>query len=307
MASGSHDQTRRQQRKHRARAIILALIAIAGGLAGCSPVGLFNAVVPYDAGADRIGEAIAYGPHPRHRLDIYAPPGAKNRPVVLFLYGGSWRMGERGEYAFVGRALAARGFVVAVADYRLVPQTRFPGFVEDAARALGWLGRNAEQYGGSPRNMFLMGHSAGAQIALLAALDRRYLDAAGVPQASLAGAVGLSGPYDFFPFDVPASIKAFAHWPRPAETQPITFASAAAPPVLLATGDQDDTVRPGNTRALADRLRSAGAPVEEKTYPGVGHAGTLVGIARPFRGRAPILDDVADFIRRRSQASGKGR
>ncbi|MFZ4532160.1 MAG: alpha/beta hydrolase, partial [Alsobacter sp.] len=111
------------------RLLLLGLGAVPA-LASCSAVGAFNAVVPVDSGADRVAEGIAYGAHPRQRLDIYSSSGAaagrRPAPVVIFVYGGSWTGGRRAEYAFVGRALASRGIVTAVVDYRLVPEVRFP-------------------------------------------------------------------------------------------------------------------------------------------------------------------------------------
>ena len=273
-------------------------LSILAGLivAGCSPLGLFDTVVPKDGGVAKLGSGIAYGPDPRQRLDVYAPRRGDGtpRPVVVFFYGGSWNSGTRTGYAFVGRALAAQGFLVVIPDYRLVPQVRYPAFVEDGAAAVRWTKTHAARLGGDPARIVVMGHSAGAYIAAMLAVDDRWLRQ---DKAVIRGFVGLAGPYDFAPFDVDASRAAFGDWPRPAETQPVTWAGAGDPPARLLTGADDMTVRPRNSEALAAKLRAGGVRVDLRRYPGVGHVGLLLALARPFRGRAPVLNDVAAFVR----------
>lgn len=278
-------------RKRRAGLAVAALLATAG----CTPLSFFDTVVPKDRGGVLRASGLAYGADPRQRLDVYVPrrPSAAPRPVVVFFYGGSWNSGNRAGYAFVGRALAARGFVVVIPDYRLVPAVRYPAFVEDGADAVRWAEAHAAGYGGAANRLVLMGHSAGAYIAAMLAVDDRWL---GPARANVKGLVGLAGPYDFAPFDVDASRAAFGDWPRPAETQPVTHAGAGDPPALLAFGEDDRTVRPRNSEALAARLRTGGVRVELRGYPKVGHVGLLLALARPFRGRAPVLDDVTRFI-----------
>jgi acetyl esterase/lipase len=264
-------------------------------LGGCTPLGAFNALVPKDGGAQRVASGLPYGEGPRRMLDVYAPPGAKDRPVIVFFYGGSWNTGERARYSFLGRALAARGFVTVVPDYRLVPEVTYPGFVEDGAAAVRWVRENARAYGGDGERIVLAGHSAGAYIAAMLAVDGRWL---GSDRAAVRGLVGLAGPYDFAPFTVASSQAAFGRWPKPAETQPVTWADASAPPSLLLTGADDTIVRPRNSDALAARLRAAGVAVEVKRYASIGHVGILTAVARPFRGKAPVVDDMATFAQR---------
>jgi dipeptidyl aminopeptidase/acylaminoacyl peptidase len=118
-----------------------------------------------------------------------------------------------------------------------------------------------------------------------------------VPRSAIRAFAGLSGPYDFFPFDVAASIDAFGEAPDPRATQPITFAGAGDPPSLLVTGDADQTVGVHNSENLAALLRRAGVPVELEIYPGLSHADTLLALSRPLRDDAPVLSDVAGFFR----------
>jgi acetyl esterase/lipase len=215
-------------------------------------------------------------------------------PIIIFVYGGSWQSGDKDGYGFVGRALAARGFLVAVPDYRLVPQVRYPGFVEDNAAAVRWVIANAARFGGDPSRIVLVGHSAGAYNAAMLALDPRWL---GTDRRVVKGFAGLAGPYDFLPLDGPTTRAAFGRERDLATTQPVNFASADDPPVLLLHGTDDTTVYPRNSQRLQTRLAQAGVDARLKLYPGVGHVGILTAVARPFRGRAPVLDDTVDFAR----------
>jgi len=276
--------------------------ALAGAASACSVPRLFNTLAPRDSGGRRAATSLSYGEGPRRTLDVYVPDApvavGRKRPLLVFLYGGSWANGEKAIYPFVGTSFAARGYVTVIPDYRLVPEVRFPEFVQDGAAAVRWAVDNAARFDADPQRLALLGHSAGAYIAMMLALDRRFLTAAGVAPERVRAAAGLAGPYDFLPFDVDSSRNAFGRWPEPAQTQPISFARADAPPLLLATGDNDDTVRPRNSYALAERQRAMGAEAEVKTYPGVDHTGIVLALSRPFRGRASVLRDVVDFFRR---------
>lgn len=275
---------------------------IASAASACSTAGVFNALAPRDAGGRRVATSLSYGEGPRRTLDVYAPderPAAgRKRPLLVFLYGGSWADGDKSIYPFVGTTFAARGYVTVIPDYRLAPEVRFPGFVEDCAAAVRWAVDNAATYDADPERLFLLGHSAGAYNAMMLALDRRFLEAAGVEPVRVKAAAGLAGPYDFYPFDVAASQNAFGAFPDPEQTQPITFARADAPPLFLGTGDNDDTVQPRNSYALAQRQRALGAEAEVKTYAGVDHTGIVLALSRVFRGRAPVLSDVLSFFAR---------
>ncbi|MDR6115752.1 MULTISPECIES: alpha/beta hydrolase [unclassified Sphingomonas] len=275
----------------RRAALWLALGLMIGA---CSPLKTFDALVPKDGEARRVATGLAYGRDARQVLDIYAPRlgAAGSKPVIVFFYGGSWNSGTRSGYAFVGRALAAQGFVVVIPDYRLVPNVRYPAFVEDGAVAVRWAEANVGSFGGDPRRIVLMGHSAGGYIAAMLAVDDRWL---GPDRSAVRGLVGLAAPYDFAPFDVDVSRAAFGAWPRPEETQPVHWAGAGDPPALLLVGGEDRTVPPRNSETLANRLRTGSVPVTLRTYPKLGHVGMILSVARPFRGRAPVIADVAAF------------
>ncbi|MDE2608299.1 MAG: alpha/beta hydrolase, partial [Burkholderiales bacterium] len=120
-----------------------------GCLAACSPLRTIDRLTPDNT--YHLSAGIAYGPLARQKLDIYAPLGAtRPTPVVVFFYGGNWDSGARGEYRFVGEALAARGITAVIADYRLYPQVVYPAFVEDSARAVAWTLAHIGSYGGDP-------------------------------------------------------------------------------------------------------------------------------------------------------------
>ncbi|RJY10401.1 alpha/beta hydrolase [Aurantiacibacter aquimixticola] len=280
---------------------VVLLLAIGVSYA-VSPLHTFDTLVPKDGDSTRIAEGIPYAEGPRRKLDIYAPtqPSADQLPVIVWFYGGSWNSGSRQGYEFVGRALAAHGFVVVVPDYRLVPEVRFPAFVEDGAAAVRWVQATIGDYGGNGDAIVLGGHSAGAYIAAMLANDPRWL---GEDREAIAGMVGLAGPYDFAPFDSDASIAAFGQWPDAADTQPVTFADAGAPPALFLTGTEDTTVMPRNGEALAARLTEQGVEAEARAYPDVDHIDIIIALSRPLRGRAPVLRDVADFARRVTEAN----
>lgn len=266
---------------------------VLGWLAACSPLNTFNALVPKDGGVAQVVRDAPFGSDPRQRIDVYAAKrDAASRPIVVFLYGGSWNSGSKRGYGFVGRAFAARGFVVAIPDYRLVPQVRFPAFLEDNAAAVRWVRAHAAQFGGDRDRIVLIGHSAGAYNAAMLALDPRWL---GADRSAIRGWAGLAGPYDFLPLSGKVTPATFGGAADPVQTQPVTFAGAGDPPTLLATGDRDTLVLPRNSDALAARLTAAGVPVTRLRYPGVGHVGLVTALARPFRGKAGVLDDTVAF------------
>lgn len=283
-------------------AIAIALV-IGGLLAFTSPprlLSLYDGAAGGGTGARQAAEGLAFGNHGQ-TLDIWAPANASagSLPVVIFWYGGGWAKGDRAAYAFAGRALAKEGFLVVIPDYRKVPQVLFPAFLEDGAEAAAWVQDNIAEHGGDPQRVAFMGHSAGAYQAVMLALDGQWLTAAGVDPATVKAAVGLSGPYDFYPFDKPRSIAAMGQWPRPLETQPIEYARKDAPPLLLVTSEGDETVRPKNANNLAAKLRALGAPVEVKNYGPLDHEEVVMALSKPFRSKGPVLAHSAAFLRER--------
>lgn len=257
-----------------------------------------NAITPSE-GAARIAD-IPYGERDRQRLDLYVPPAVgPGAPVLVFFYGGSWTSGDRGDYRFAGTAFAARGYITAIPDYRVHPDVTYPAFIEDGAAAVAALPAILAARGlPADGPLILAGHSAGAHIAMMLALDDRWLGARGLsPCRDVAAVLGLAGPYDFLPMTGRSVIAAFGEAANTAETQPITHAGRGDPPAVLLTGLADVTVLPRNTRALASALRAAGTPASVFTYDGVGHAALVAALAAPLRGTAPVLEDADAGLR----------
>ena len=275
------------------------LLAPIAGLmaAACSPLGLLNSLGPRDGGVRRVARDIAYGDDPRQRLDLYAPTAPGTYPVLVFFYGGGWDSGSRDLYGWAAQALAAQGFVVALPDYRVVPQVVFPAFIEDAAVATAKAADVAAAYGGDPERVGVLGHSAGAHLALMISLDRRYMQAVDRP-GLIRAAAGLAGPYDFLPFDVGASRNAFGRAPDPTLTQPVTFVRPDAPPIWLGHGTADVVVHAEDTTILDQRMKAVGGRSEAKLYPGLDHADLIATFSPLFRKKATILADVSGFFHR---------
>jgi acetyl esterase/lipase len=266
--------------------------------AACAPLSLFATFSPTDPAAREVHDA-AFGPEAYQRLDVYGPPrmpGQDAAPIAVFFYGGSWDSGRRQDYSWVGKALASRGFVTVVPDYGLYPKVRYPVFLQDGALAVRWAQDHAKAFGGDPNRIVLVGHSAGAYNAAMIALDERYLKAAGVDPSHIRALAGLSGPYDFLPLDDRIARRTFGEAKDLPRTQPVSFVRADAPPAFLATGDRDTIVYPRNTVTLSALLRAKGAVVEEKHYPDVDHINMVLALSRLFRGKAPVLKDMTDFL-----------
>jgi acetyl esterase/lipase len=279
-----------------ARGLALLLL-LSVSMTGCSIGGVLAALTP---GGASVRSDIPYGTHPRQQLDVYLPaPADASGFLVVFFYGGSWNSGSRSLLAFVGEALASRGHVAVLPDYRLYPEVRYPDFLEDSAAATRWAIRQAEALGADPRRIVLAGHSAGAYNAAMLAFDDRWLKAEGVePRDHVAGFAGLAGPYEFLPIINPEVQPVFHHPDVPPGTQPIEHVDATAPPTWLGVAPEDELVDPQrNSGQLAERLRAAGVPAEVVAYEGTSHI-TLVGMmSGPLRWWAPVLEDIDGFVR----------
>jgi len=277
-----------------------AVAAVAGMLSACSAItfGIANAPAsfgPFERKAD-----IAYGAGKRQRLDVYVPDGVSasqpsDRPVVVFWYGGSWKNGSKADYRFVGASLAERGFITVLPDYRLYPEVKFPAFLDDAARAVAWVQEHAQELGGNPRRIVLMGHSAGAHTAAYLALNHEFLAKRGAKPEWIAGLVGLSGPYALAP-NTPTLHRIFAPPWGESDWQPVRFVSPKAPPAFLAHGMDDGWVAVEQTEELRDALQAKGVRVKTELYRNTGHGATVAGFSKPARGSAPTLEQTVDFL-----------
>lgn len=260
-----------------------------------------NNIIPGDNNAKLLVENQIYDPDLGLGLNIWAPTdvAADSLPVVIFIYGGGWRDGSKDQYGFAGRALAHRGYMVVLADYRLYPAVQFPDFLEDSAKAVSWVHDNIEQWGGDPERIFLSGQSAGAYNVMMLALDRQWLGRMGKSPDLIKGVAALAGPYDFYPFGTETTQNSFGSYHDPKMTQPINFARANAPPLWLSTGVDDEQVKPRNSRKLRDKILELGGEAEYKEYPDMDHIEIMMALAKPFRSKGPVLDDMIAFFESR--------
>src|SRR5256714_10968855 len=141
--------------------------------------------------------------HERQVLDVYSPPNAKNLPVVFWIHGGGWQAGDKSSVQIKPKVFVQKGFVFVSTNYRLLPEVDMATIFRDIARSIRWVHEHIAEYGGDPRRLFIMGHSAGAQLAALVCIDERYLKAEGLSLAIVKGCV----PVDGDTFDVPAIIE----------------------------------------------------------------------------------------------------
>ena len=278
---------------------IICVVVFCGGLLyHFAALKVFNFVVPKDQSSQLRAANIAYGPSPHQRLDIYEPKSnTGNLPILIFVHGGSWTAGNQTDYGFVGRTFAAKGYLTLVMSYRSLPEGAYPDFIVDVAEAVKWATFNAANYGGDQKKVFLVGHSAGAYNVALATLDEHYFRDVGTDLSVIKGVATLAGPFDFLPLDSPSTIATFGHVKDLAATQPINFARADAPPFLLLYGLKDKTVYPKNSRSLQAHLVATGAKATLIEYENVTHVGILLDLAKPLRGKAPVLEDIISFFK----------
>jgi len=273
----------------------LGLIALVLLLGSCSTTEHLFANAPTVLARVEHRSDLPYGELPRQHLDVYSPPHAVMRPVVIFWYGGSWVEGSKASYRFVGTTLAQRGFVAVLPDYRLYPQVTFPAFDEDGARAVAWVEQHVQEHGGDPQHIILMGHSAGGHTAAFLAFNHAFLKRFGADPRCIAGLVGLSGTYVLEP-DPGVERAAFPAPYTERDWQPIQFVDAQAPPTLLLHGADDRDVLPEEALQLREALERNHVRVELHIYPHRGHGDTVASFAALTSWRTPAVSQTAAFI-----------
>tara|TARA_B100001057_G_scaffold259112_1_gene259305 strand:+ start:3464 stop:4315 length:852 start_codon:yes stop_codon:yes gene_type:complete len=277
---------------------LLTLIVALGTLcaAGCSPLIFANPLSPYDG--YKLESDVAYGIHRRQKLDIYEPLiQENNETIIMFVYGGSWRSGERSNYRFIAQRFVSRGYTTIVPDYRLYPEIQFPAFVDDIAKAIVWTSRRYEQKNNSPK-IILVGHSAGAHIVALLALDNRYLNRAGASKKIIRGWVSLAGPHAFNPLKTESTKPIFDNFaPIIEQTKPITFARSDAPPGLLLHGRNDKVVYAENSVLLANAIKNERGQITLKNIDDVGHIEILLSITGHKLFDNSVKQEIFKFIK----------
>ncbi len=237
---------------------------------------------------------IAYGVATRQTLDIYRSENVSDgAPLFIFFYGGGWQEGskDKPDIRRTAEALAATGLIVVVPDYRVYPDVTFPEFVKDAAAAVALVWRRERQSDGSPRPLILAGHSAGAHIAAMLTFDERYLAEAGLPAGSVAGFIGLSGPYDFQPIFLPFD-RIFPRDTR-SRSMPLPFVDGSEPPALLVTGNADEVVDMRSTTRLAAQIEAKGGSATVLVEPGGDHLEPYFALSEA---NSPVRKAVIAFI-----------
>lgn len=272
----------------------LKLVAVAATIAltfaACAPVTLLNGITP--SGSFSKAEDISYGPLARQALDIYKADSPKaSAPVIVFIHGGSWTEGSKDIYKFLAEGFTKDGYDVVVPNYRLYPETKYPGMIEDSAKAIAFA---AQQYPGKP--LVVMGHSAGAYNTLMVMLDPQYAKGAGLDLCNrVAGAVSLSGPTGIIPLDSEPYITIFPDRFTGSDA-PLNNVSSPSPPILFGHGLDDTTVYPQNSQALADKIKTRGGKSMVKTYEGMNHIEAVQFLSRRFDGKATLKSDIVSFI-----------
>lgn len=276
------------------RVFLLSLLSFI--LSSCSPLKLINAFIP--SRDYQVTKDILYGNHDVQSLDIYQPKLRNhNNPVLIWIHGGAWQGGNKDLYTFIGEAFTSQNLIVVIPNYRKYPNL-FPDFLNDTAKAIAWTHANIERFGGNPDNFTLMGHSSGAHIALMLALNPKYLEQTQTPISAISSVIGLSGPYDFLPLTSPKLKEIFTPAKPLALSQPIHFAHKNAPPILLATGLKDKRVDPSNSTRLAKRIEAVGGQIVLRNYPTYSHSDILVKLARPLRQDSGVYVDVLRFMQK---------
>jgi acetyl esterase/lipase len=266
-------------------------------LAGCSALKTISTVSP-PAGESRTG--IEFSERTGLKLDIHLPPpdsvaSDTAQATIVFFYGGGWEDGTREKYRFVASRLTELGYIVVIPDYRKYPEVVFPAFVEDAAEAVNWVRNKIGNYGGNPSNIWLAGHSAGAQIAALLHYDETWL-ARGASDVKPCGLIGLSGPYDFLPI-TGATLKLIFPETQRAASQPVNYVDGSERPALLIHGASDATVLPRNSEALAAKVNASGGSARLVLYPDEKHAAIVLALAEPFDFLVPVATEMDRFIK----------
>jgi len=287
--------------------IIPLLLCSLLGLIGCTDLGLF-VVNRLAAFSDYSAiENIPYGSDKLQRLSVYSPENLSANDgvapaTIIFFYGGCWggcRTLNKESYLFVAEAITSRGYNAILVDYRRHPAVKFPEIIDDARRAVEWVHRNIEQYGGDSELIFIMGHSAGAHLGAMLTLDETYLDKN--TYQAIQGFIGLSGPYDFLPHTEPYQYAVFGPETRYAESQPINYVDGTEPPLLLLYGEDDTQVKSRNIINLARKVRMHGGTVETHFYDGIDHAEILAALSIPLQSTTPVIDDIFHFVKQRLQ------
>ncbi|HUU33706.1 MAG TPA: alpha/beta hydrolase, partial [Vicinamibacterales bacterium] len=290
----------------RAASGVRLAVALAGVLAGqaCAPVYWMGARLLYDRAPSppTVQLDVSYDPaapdDPKRQLDLYLP-GGRDFPLVVFVHGGGWAWGDRTQtfggadvYRNIGRFLAGYGIGTAVIGYRLVWPLDWQSQVGDVARAVAWVQAHAAEHGGRADRVFLMGHSAGAQLAARVATDPAWLARAHGAIGGICGVVAVSGAgYDLGDIDTYRAgfdplyfaerfggSRLDGTWWRDASVVP--FLDASDPPFLVVSATGESTGLRRQSALLHEQLGKAGVPSTLVTVKGSSHERIILELSR---------------------------
>lgn len=258
-----------------------------------APLFVLLSVLPLAADEPKVHRGLPYAEpkSERQMLDVYAPREGKGLPVVLWIHGGGWKAGDKANVQKKPQAFVDRGFVFVSTNYRFVPNVTVKAMTGDIARAIRWVHDHAQEYGGDPSAIFVMGHSAGAHLAALVCTDDRYLKAEGLPLSILKGCV----PVDVSVYDIPKRLRDNGSVPPATfkavfgETEelhrdlsPVTHVARGKniPPFLiLHVADRPETRM--QSHWLAEKLNEAGVSAQVVAAEGTTHGTINANLGTP--------------------------
>jgi acetyl esterase/lipase len=188
----------------------------------------------------------------RHKLDLYLPKGQKDYPVLFFVHGGGWRKGSKDGFAKLGGRFAGLGIGTVVINYRLSPEVKHPGHVQDVARAFAWTQQNIGKYGGRADKIFISGHSAGGHLVALLATDEQYLKAEKLGLDSIKGVIPVSGPYQM---TAKRHGEIFGDEESCRLASPINHVDGKRPPFLFLYAEKDIPMCGELSKSMSEALR----------------------------------------------------
>jgi acetyl esterase/lipase len=271
-------------------------------LCGSKAVALVNDLLRFGqvntqiSGNFKVKTEYRYGSEPDQTLDLYAVNSTTQQtPTVMFIHGGYWRSGSKDDWTFLARAFNEQGYNVVIPNYRLVPEVYFPAFVSDAALAFKWITLHAPEFYGDPKNIFILGHSAGAHIASMLAFDGSYFH-----QIQAAAVVSIAGVYDLTKDDLrtDACIKDMLANNRPEDASPTHFISRTHPPYLAIYGRVDQVVNQNQIQRLEHELVSREADDRSQILGyDLDHLGLIFAFSPAFQTQSTLFVDVMQFLK----------
>lgn len=241
----------------------------------------------------------------RQKLDVYAPKDGKDLPIILWIHGGGWQSGDKSEVDVKPKAFVDKGYLFISTNYRLLPDATIKEMAGDVAKAIHWTHQHAQDYGGDPESIVVIGHSAGAQLAALVAIDNSYLKAEGLTQSIIKGCV----PFDGDTYDVPLQIatveqrrsdiykKKFGDAENQKDLSSITHVTKGRyiPPVLILHVAEHPETKMQSER-LVSVLKEAG--ISAKTFPGeeTDHVKINANLGLPDDGPTKAMFEFLDSV-----------